>query len=294
VPPTVKISTAQVQEAILRAQRKHPTLVVIQGAESDLGTHVVVGEPVLIGRDPDIGLSLHDERASRRHCRVLDRDGKFFVEDLSSTNGTRLNGRSFKGARELATGDQIFIGDCVIKFTYCDDFEIRYHARMDALVSTDHLTGLQAKRRFDADFARAIAKVRLSEGDLSVMMLDLDGLKQINDTHGHPVGAHTIAEVGKAIGNIINRKGSSCRYGGDEFAAFMPGLSKKDAISLADSVCERVRNLEVEKDGIKISTTISVGVASFPDDGESPEQLLRKADAALYRAKRAGRNSVHS
>src|SRR6059058_1764634 len=93
-PETVKLNVEDVRESIARAQRKQAALVVLQGSESEIGTHVMLDRPVTIGRDPKIELPLQDEGISRRHCRVsLEKDkAQFVVEDLGSTNGTLLNG----------------------------------------------------------------------------------------------------------------------------------------------------------------------------------------------------------
>jgi diguanylate cyclase (GGDEF)-like protein len=203
-------------------------------------------------------------------------------------NGERLQ----EEPRTLRPGDRIFIGDCVVKFTYADALEVGYHAQMDTLIGTDDLTGLIAKRRFDAAFARAVDAARSSGERMVVMMLDLDGLKQINDTHGHPIGAHTIAEVGKVIGGAIGTRGAACRFGGDEFAAFVPGVTKREGKQLAEAIRTAIAEGRFEKDGIVISPTLSIGVAAMPEDGDRPELLLQRADEALYRAKRNGRNQV--
>jgi diguanylate cyclase (GGDEF)-like protein len=139
---------------------------------------------------------------------------------------------------------------------------------------------------------RAVEEARLTRVPMAVMMLDLDGLKQINDTHGHPIGAYTIAEVGKIIGQILSPRGAACRFGGDEFAAFLPGMNKRQAKALGETVREKVACHAFQKDGIVVRPTISIGVSSYPDDGATADLLLRRADEALYRAKKGGRDRV--
>jgi diguanylate cyclase (GGDEF)-like protein len=295
-PETVKLNVEEVRESIARAQRKQAALVVLQGSESEIGTHVMLDRAVTIGRDPKTELPLQDEGISRRHCRVsFDKDkGVFSIEDLHSTNGTLLNGKRITGAKRLEAGDRIYLGACVVKFTYSDALEVGYHAQMDALVGTDDLTGLIAKRRFDAAYVRAVDDARATRSSLAVMMLDLDGLKQINDTHGHPVGAHTIAEVGKLIGQVVSVHGAACRFGGDEFAAFLPGLTKRGGKQVGESIRTLVAGHRFEKDGVVVRPTISIGISAFPDDGATADLLLRKADEALYRAKNSGRDRVRT
>ncbi len=297
-PETIKLNVDEVRESIARAQRKQAALVVLQGSESEIGAHVMLDRAVTIGRDPKTELPLQDEGISRRHCRIYyERDKQAFViEDLKSTNGTLLNGKPLTGTKPLEAGDRIFLGACVVKFTYSDALEVGYHAQMDVLVGTDDLTGLIAKRRFDAAYVRAVDDARLTRSTLAVMMLDLDGLKQINDTHGHPVGAHTIAEVGKLIGQVVARHhtGAACRFGGDEFAAFLPNLGKRDGARVGETIRQLVAGHRFEKDGVVVRPTISIGVSAFPDDGATADLLLRKADEALYRAKNTGRDRVRT
>src|SRR5205814_2188259 len=137
-----------------------------------------------MGRDPSVELPLQDEGISRRHCRVFFEDDHFLVEDLKSTNGTLLNGEPVSGRRSLRAADRIYLGGCVVKFSHSDAHEVGYHQQMDALVGTDDITGLIAKRRFDAAYSRALHAARSNRSPLTVMMLDLDGLNLINDTHG--------------------------------------------------------------------------------------------------------------
>jgi diguanylate cyclase (GGDEF)-like protein len=289
---TVKLRVAEVQESIERAQRKAAALVVLQGSESDIGTHVMLDKAVVIGRDPTVELTLQDDGISRRHCRVLPEGAEYFVEDLHSTNGTLLNGARIETRRRLQAGDRIYLGACVVKFTHSDALEVGYHAQMDALVGTDDLTGLVAKRRFDAAYVRAFDAARAGRRPLVVLMLDLDGLKRINDAHGHPVGAYTISEVGRIIGTVVSPQGAACRFGGDEFAAFLPGRTKEDGLAVGEAIRKWVTQHRFCKDGVTVHPTISCGVAAFPEDGRTPDVLLRRADEALYRAKKTGRDRV--
>jgi len=291
---TLKLNVAEVRESIAKAQDKQAALVVLQGNEGEIGSHVILDKSVVVGRDPSAELPLQDEGISRRHCQVSYDGDHFVLEDLGSTNGTLLNGERIDGVVRLRPGDRIFLGGCVLKFTNSDAFEVRYHAQMDQLIGTDDLTGLVAKRRFDAAYIRGLDAARALRRSFAVLMLDLDQLKIINDTHGHPIGAHTISEVGRIIGRLVSEHGLACRFGGDEFAAFLPGSDKAQAVAMGETVRKAIVDHHFEKDGVVIKPTVSVGVAAYPDDGRTAEVLLRCADEALYRAKRGGRNRVHT
>ncbi len=293
-PETVKLSVDDVRQSIEEALVKQAALVVLQGAESDLGTHLVLHRSVTIGRDPQAELPLADEGISRRHCRVVPgTDGTgWMVEDLKSTNGTLLNGEPLKRKTQLRAGDRISLGDSIIKFTRADAAESDYHAQLDALVARDDLTGLWAKRRFDAAYGRALETARTTHEPLAILMIDLDGLKAINDAHGHPIGAYTISEVGRLIGDSVGTDGAACRFGGDEFVVFLPGQTRARAKRFAEAIRRRVEKHIFEKDGVVVHPTVSIGLSAFPEDGETADLLMRRADEALYRAKKAGRNRV--
>ncbi len=291
---TTKLIRVSPEETGLRPHEARGSLVVLQGPEADIGLHRWLHGTVVLGRDPLADMPLDDVRISRHHCAVNFEGERYYVEDLDSTNGTKLNATKLKPGRrvELKPNDRITLGSCVVKFALTGEVELDYHAQMDALVGTDDLTGLIVKRRFDADFARSFEAAVSERAPLALLMLDMDGLKQINDTHGHPMGAFAIATVGRIIGAVVSSHGAACRLGGDEFAAFLRGQPKSVGMAFGESIRRWVHENHFEKDGVVIRPTISIGVAAFPDDAATGEDLCKRADEALYRAKRAGRDRV--
>ena len=129
---------------------------------------------------------------------------------------------------------------------------------------------------------------------LSLLMMDMDGLKKINDTHGHLFGAYAIGETGKLIARVIGGTGQACRFGGDEFSAFLPAHDIEAATAVAEQIRLAIETAGLEKDGIALKPTISIGVAAYPETGEKPLELVASADGALYRAKALGKNCVVS
>jgi two-component system, cell cycle response regulator len=267
------------------------SLLVIEGAVADVGSHRVVKDTVVFGRDPGQML-LRDPEVSRRHAQVEHKNGLYVVSDLGSTNGTALNGEELRQEEFLRNGDKISFGRTVIKFTLVDPSEAAVLERMSALASTDPLTGLMAKHRFDAMLSEAFDTAKTEERPLSVLMLDMDGLKAINDKNGHQVGAHTIAEVGRLIGRVVGLHGEACRFGGDEFSVLLPG----SPLAVGKRVGERIRQAVEEsvfrKGEAEVNPTISIGVADVTEAMTSVRELVSAADVALYRAKDKGRNTV--
>jgi two-component system, cell cycle response regulator len=281
-------------ESLDRMGRRWGSLLVVQGAELDLGKLVVCDRPVAIGRDDEVELPLRDGSISRRHCRVErdDATGRYVLVDLGSTNGTRVNGSRVTGSVPLAEGDKIFLGASVLKFSWADDYDVAFQERLESIVKTDALTGLMAKRAFDAEFAKDVQQALETGSALSVLVMDMDGLKQINDTHGHEMGGFAITEAAQIIRDRVAARGETTRFGGDEFMSILPGTDKTTARQIAEQIRDGVAQHVFEKNGVRVAPTISIGVSTLPEDGDSTELLFRSADRALYRAKAAGKNQV--
>lgn len=276
------------------AIRQTASLLVVQGAEVDLGRHVLLDRPITLGRDERVDLTLSDGSISRAHCTV-ERDpgsGRYVLVDLGSTNGTAVNGVRVRDRIELNAGDKIFLGASVIRFSYSDAFDVEFHSRLEEMVSTDPLTGMSSKRQYDATYQVLVDRTVAEESPLAVVVVDMDGLKAINDTHGHEFGSFAIAEVGNILRDELERHGYLCRFGGDEFVGCFPGLDKAAVVAMAEKVRDRVDHHLFVKDGIVVKPTVSIGVAHFPDDVTDATQLFNAADQAMYRAKKGGKNRV--
>jgi diguanylate cyclase (GGDEF)-like protein len=280
------------REQLQRELRKSvsPSLVVILGP--DVGGRVVLDRSVELGRDPECDLPLHDDNVSWRHARVEDRGaGEWAVLDLGSTNGIIVNGQPCKDA-PLKPGDRVFIGKSVLEMQQ-DPLREAQAAEVERLVSIDDLSGLWVRRRFDAQLASSVAAVLAETAPaLSVVVMDMDGVKGINDTHGHHMGAFVIGEAGHVIGRLVEGRGFATRFGGDEFAAALPAMDKQAAVAFAEEVRGAVVAHVYEKDGLRVQPGLSCGVATIPGDANDAEALFRAADQAMYRAKRGGKNRV--
>ncbi len=281
------------QEALAAELRKStsPSLVVVAGP--DVGTRRRLDSSVEVGRDPGASFSLSDESISWMHIRVEDRGaGEWAVVDLGSTNGTIVNGEKTREAT-LKPGDRIFLGKSIVEFQVQDAIQQGFNAEVERLLSEDELSGLWVKRRFDAQLSTSVAAV-LAGGVpvISVVVMDLDGVKAINDTHGHHMGAFVIGAAGHVIGEALGSRGFATRFGGDEFAAAFPGVVKAQAVEIAETLRVAVVSHVYEKGGIRVYPGMSCGVAALPGDAEDPESVFRAADAAMYRAKRGGKNRV--
>jgi len=164
--------------------------------------------------------------------------------------------------------------------------------REDALV--DALSGLLNRRCFERKLQRFAEQSGSGAGCLSLILLDIDCFKQINDLYGHPLGDRVITAVGRVIRQCVGTQGTSARYGGDEFAVLLPHWTTETAMVMAQSIRlrvqeERIRRRQGEE---SIGTvTISAGVATLRHEADA-SWLVEQADSALYASKRAGRNRV--
>ncbi|WP_163865393.1 diguanylate cyclase [Myxococcus eversor] len=167
-----------------------------------------------------------------------------------------------------------------------------------ALSRTDALTGLFNRRCFEERLGDEFARSRRYQSPLSLVMLDIDHFKRINDTFGHPFGDQVLKAVAQTTRSRLREVDVLARYGGEEFIALLPETGTADALRVCERVREAIAELRVEHVGVdgkrqEVRLTASLGVATVPSaDLESSEALLRAADAALYGAKGAGRNRV--
>lgn len=156
----------------------------------------------------------------------------------------------------------------------------------------DFLTGLLNRQALENALRREIGRAERSLCHLSVIFLDLDSFKTLNDCHGHLVGDKTLQQIGKIFHRSKRLVDIAARYGGDEFILLLPDTSKKEARVVAERIRQAVSEEVVTVEGRTLRLTVSAGIASYPDDGTRGEELFTCADNALYRAKRRGGNNV--
>ncbi len=169
---------------------------------------------------------------------------------------------------------------------------LRNLAIAERRASSDKLTGLPNKRSADDTFKHMVANSARTSKPLALVLFDLDHFKRVNDSFGHPKGDEVLAAIGSAVGHTIRENDFAARDGGEEFMVLLPGDDTNSGRLVAEKLRSAISDLRIPD--LQQGITASFGVASFPDDAASREDLLRKADRALYSAKRAGRNRVHT
>jgi len=274
-------------------RRCDATFSVLSGP--DVGAlHTVDRPAVEIGRDALDGICIDGEGVSRRHARVSVMDGAAYLEDLGSTNGTYVNDIRIEGPVRLAEGDRIQIGaERLMRFAWLDAEAQEASRRCFEMSLRDGLTGLYNRRAFDERLAQEVAFTDRHGTALSVILLDLDHFKLINDRFGHPCGDRVLQLVAASLVASVRLEDLVARYGGEELVVVVRGIPADGVRVLAERLRARVEALDVVWDGRRVPVTASLGVAHAGRGAPATAAaVLSVADQALYEAKRGGRNRV--
>ncbi|HEV7893931.1 MAG TPA: GGDEF domain-containing protein [Pyrinomonadaceae bacterium] len=283
---------------------RHPALVFLRG-ELFAAPIPLERDEVILGRALEADVRVNDARASRMHARItVERDAatgeaRYRITDLGSTNGTLLNGETVLDAY-LQDGDKVTVGEQLLRFDLLDDIDREYQRQIHRLLAHDELTGLLTSKSFFSELRREAARAETEARPFCVLMMDLDHFKTVNDTHGHLVGSQTLEEVGSLITAALRAGDVAARFGGEEFAAFLLNADCAQGLVAAERVRAAIESHHFpatrrgagQETGETLRITISIGVATYPDDARDPIELIELADTALYRAKNLGRNRV--
>ena len=168
----------------------------------------------------------------------------------------------------------------------------RLQAALQELAVRDSLTGLYNRRYLDETLEREVSRARREGIPLSLVMLDIDYFKRVNDTYGHQVGDEVLRMLAATLSADVRAEDVACRYGGEEFLILLPNMPLETAMFRAEAWRAAVERLSISHGDFVLTFTISLGVSAYPDHGKTPDDLTRCADQALYKAKREGRNRV--
>jgi diguanylate cyclase (GGDEF)-like protein len=265
-------------------------LVILYGP--DMGRRMQLGEePFVIGRVEPADLCIPQESVSRKHSRVFRRDGRHYIEDLGSTNGTFVNDVLVK-EQVLENGVQIKIGRSILKYMAGNDVEARYHEEIYNLMMTDALTQAFNKRAFSEALPREVGRAQRYKRPLSLVLFDIDHFKKINDTYGHVAGDSVLRQLAGLVRPRIREHDVFGRVGGEEFALLLPEVDSNGARIVAEKVRQAVAGARFLIKDESFSATISLGCSTLPAQGGVADVLYEQADKALYAAKQGGRNRV--
>lgn len=267
-------------------------LTVVAGPQTGFAK-VVDSDEMTLGRGYGADLLLSDNGLSRRHCRVFKEGDQIFIEDLGSSNGTMVDGEALRGRRPLEEGARIQVGrHTLLTLSRQDPLEHEAARQLFENSMRDALTDLYNRRFFDQRLREEFAFASRHTTNLSVILLDIDHFKVINDTYGHPAGDEVLREVGTLVKGCFRREDVAFRIGGEEFAIVVRSETHEGARRAAERIRRMLEEARVTSEGEEIRFTASAGVAtlSTQSDYDSAGALLAAADRALYRAKTGGRN----
>jgi diguanylate cyclase (GGDEF)-like protein len=266
-------------------------LVEIHGPE--LGKKFILDdEEFTIGRDVKNNIVIDLDNVSRRHAKITTKQGKSFVVDLGSTNGTYLNDAEVLEETPLRTGDLVKVGGSIFKFLSGGNIETLYHEEIYQLTIVDGLTQVNNKRYFLEFLEREMGRCHRYNRALSMIMFDIDHFKKINDVNGHLAGDYVLRELAGIVKQRVRKEECFARYGGEEFAIVMPEAGSENARTLAEKVRKLIEDHVFEFESKDIPVTVSLGVADMLGNMTEPLQFIKVADANLYKAKKGGRNQV--
>lgn len=246
---------------------------------------------MILGRDASADIVVSSESVSRRHC-ALSRDAQgWWLEDLSSTNGTFVNDEAIS-KKLLRAGDRIRVGDTTFKLHGSGDIEAAMLDKMLRDVVRDPLTQAFTRGYFNEHLESLLNEGRSSHGRSTLLLIDLDHFKRVNDNWGHVCGDAVLRETAARIASELPDDAVFGRLGGEEFGALLPSMGVASARMVGERLRRSVSATTIRCGDASIPVTISVGLAECARSMHDVETWLRSADDMLYEAKRTGRNRV--
>jgi two-component system, cell cycle response regulator len=294
-------SAALLNKTNLRATQRHMTTpeqrdraLLVRTDAQNAGQVLKLEVPKFgLGRHPDNQACIDDDGISRFHARISVDGDKYWVEDLGSSNGTYINGRRVTSC-ELNNGDTLNLGPRVsFRFSSATAHEERVLKQLYESSVRDPLTGAFNRHYFSSQLSTEVAYAARHDTPLSVILLDIDFFKKVNDTHGHLGGDAALVHLTNVFAKGLRTEDLLARYGGEEFVILLRGIPVDRALAVADRLRVSLESQPVVHGETTFQVTASFGCASLTCcAGAVGDVLLETADRRLYRAKETGRNRV--
>jgi two-component system, cell cycle response regulator len=287
--------TTLVGEVPVPGVRGRAVLTVVVG--SDLGRVLSIPhrEVMTIGRGETCKFQFDDVSISSLHGHVFHMGDECTYRDAGSTNGSFVNDARSKETVILRDGDRIRLGPTtLLRFSYVDENEEAALKKIYEAALYDGLTGIYNRKYLDERIESELGFALRHGTELSLVLLDVDHFKLVNDTHGHLAGDAVLKGLTAVIGRELRAEDVLARYGGEELVVLLRSISLEGAITLADRLRLAVSQSPMQFGALAIPVTVSGGVASLRCCGErrDKEALFGMADARLYVAKKTGRNRI--
>jgi diguanylate cyclase (GGDEF)-like protein len=289
---TVVLERSALEAVAPAAGEKMHVLVRMDGANVGQVTRLN-GDHIELGRIAKNTVHLPFEGVSRQHARLVLKQSRYWLEDLDSANGTFVQGTRIT-THALSDGDVIQFGPRVVfRYSVTDPGEEKILRQLYESSVKDSLTGAYNREYFGERLKTEIAYATRHQTELSLLMIDVDHFKKVNDTYGHPGGDAVLVATVAAISGTLRGEDVVARYGGEEFAVILRGIELANGLTAAERVRELIAGQTVTHELKPIRCTVSIGIGSLRCTKEpSIDGLVAVADRRLYLAKRSGRNRV--
>lgn len=268
--------------------KKIPALIVLKGTNQ--GKIFKINLPTTsLGRDKGSNIHLNDKTISRKHCLLINSISTITLIDLQSSNGTLINGERVE-KKKLTHGDKINIGHTLLKFEMADRDISKYHENLYHQITFDDLSSLYNRKSMLKELDLLFSDIP-SSLPFSLLFLDIDFFKKINDTYGHISGSKVLSELGRLLLSNLRSIDIPCRYGGEEFLIILKQTPHFEAGFVAEKIRKLIEQYSFHSHHHKpISITVSIGVAQASMRFMNYKELINRSDEAMYRAKKNGRN----
>jgi two-component system, cell cycle response regulator len=286
---TFKVRIAQAGEA-------PPCVVLLVGPSNEVGRQwPIEASDCIIGRSQTAHIHIEDKSVSKSHAKIVLSSGEVSIIDLESTNRTIVNSKILTPLQphKLKNNDQIKVGNIIFKFLERGNIETVSVQQTFNKALIDQLTGIHNRGALNAHGAELFNKSRLLGAQLSVIVIDIDFFKKINDGYGHQAGDHVLKEMSRIVRDgLIRGNDYFARYGGEEFCLLLMGSPTKQVEDIAERIRRTIQDYQFTFEGKRLPVTISAGISTIHETDRKWADIFGRADKALYEAKNSGRNRV--
>jgi diguanylate cyclase (GGDEF)-like protein len=277
--------------------RKHAFLLVLAGPQFGEIHPLQEGREYVMGRREGSDVHLLDDGISRRHASLRVEGEGARIRDLGSANGTYVDGHRVEEAR-LSDGSRVQLGaQTTLKFAWTDELEAHYQMRLAESAQQDALTGLYNRRHLEERLSSELAAAQRHARALSLLLVDIDHFKSVNDRYGHLAGDEALKKVASVLAAALRKEDVLARFGGEEFVVIARETGLAGARALGERIRQAVESARLSFEGrevgltVSIGVTVSIGISEYVP-GRTDRDLFQAADRALYAAKQGGRNRV--
>jgi len=248
----------------------------------------------VFGRGREVDFQLTAPSISRTHFMIERKSGEYIISDQQSFNGTYVNRKRIERPTVLKEGDKIFAGELKLRFSLLDAADDSYHTQIRSMAVKDGLTGVFNKAYFLDFLQNEFQFSQRHHSPISLIFMDIDHFKTLNDTMGHDAGDQVLRELSKLVRDMERNYDLLARYGGEEFVVLLRGVTLDQTVAVAERIRAMIENYCFIYQGKILKTTVSMGVSIYKGGEEynRPGEFVQAADARLYRAKLTGRNQV--